>query len=80
MPLPRTTIPVEITIMQIILNGQPHELDGETTLTDLLGTLGLTGKPVVAELNMNPVLPRDFPTTPLNSGDKLEIVTLAAGG
>ncbi len=66
--------------MQIILNGQPHDLEGETSLTHLLETLGLAGKPVVAELNMNPVLPRDFPNTPLNSGDKLEIVTLAAGG
>jgi len=66
--------------MQITLNGQAHSIEEETTLTDLLELLSLNGKPVVAELNEQAILPRNFPTTTLNSGDKLEIVTLAAGG
>lgn len=66
--------------MQIILNGQSHQLAGDTSLSELLDTLGFGGKPVVAELNQQAILPRDFPSTPLHPDDKLEIVTLAAGG
>jgi sulfur carrier protein len=66
--------------MEITLNGQAHELTGPTTLTSLLESLGLAGKPVVAELNREPVLPRLFPDTRINAEDSLEIITLAAGG
>jgi sulfur carrier protein len=67
-------------MMQITLNGQAHELTGPTTLTTLLESLGLAGKPVVAELNREAVLPRHFPETRIIAGDSLEIITLAAGG
>ena len=66
--------------MQITLNGQPHPIEEETTLSGLIESLGLTGKPVVAEQNEQAILPRDFPTTPVQPGDELEIITLAAGG
>jgi thiamine biosynthesis protein ThiS len=66
--------------MEIILNGQPHKLPNPTTLSELLVSLGLNGKPVVAELNREAVLPRLFPETQINPGDNLEIITLAAGG
>lgn len=66
--------------MNITLNGQPHPIASETNLTHLLNSLGLSGKPVVAELNQEAVLPRDFPETSLRNGDRLEIITLAAGG
>jgi sulfur carrier protein len=67
-------------MMQITLNGQAHELPCPTTLTTLLESLGLAGKPVVAELNREAVLPRHFPETRIIAGDSLEIITLAAGG
>lgn len=66
--------------MEITLNGQAHELTGPTTLSALLESLGLAGKPVVAELNREAVLPRLFPDTRINAGDSLEIIILAAGG
>lgn len=68
------------TPMEITLNGQAHELPGPATLTTLLESLGLAGKPVVAELNREAVLPRHFVETQLHTGDVLEIITLAAGG
>ena len=37
--------------MHITLNGQVHPIEKETTLSQLLESLGLGGKPVVAELN-----------------------------
>ena len=66
--------------MQITLNGQPRPIEAETSLTALFETLGLSKKPVVAELNKQAILPRDFPTTTVRPGDSLEIITLAAGG
>ena len=66
--------------MEITLNGQPYKLSEPTTITLLLESLGLGGKPVVAELNHEAVLPRNFPDTPLAAGDSIEIITLAAGG
>lgn len=66
--------------MTITLNGQPHPLDSEITLPDLLASLGLSGKPVVVELNQQAILPRDFPLTLIQANDQLEIITLAAGG
>jgi sulfur carrier protein len=75
----RTTLP-HIFPMSIQLNGKPHPLTSSITLSGLLDSLGLGGKPVVAELNGQPVLPRKFPTTAIQPGDNLEIITLAAGG
>jgi len=66
--------------MQIQLNGQPHELETSASLSELLGSLGLAGKPVVAEINCEAVLPRNFPDTLVLAGDRVEIITLAAGG
>jgi sulfur carrier protein len=68
------------SFMSLQLNGKPHLLTSRITLSALLDSLGLGGKPVVAELNGEPVLPRNFPTTPVQPGDTLEIITLAAGG
>lgn len=66
--------------MSLQLNGKPHPLTSTVTLSGLLESLGLGGKPVVAELNGLPVLPRNFGTTHVQPGDQLEIITLAAGG
>jgi sulfur carrier protein len=66
--------------MQIQLNGQPYPLEAPLTLSDLLAALGLSGKPVVAELNEEAILPRNFPGTRLTDKDRVEIITLAAGG
>ena len=66
--------------MQIQLNGQAHELEASVSLTELLASQGLAWKPVVAEINCEAVLPRNFPDTHIEAGDRVEIITLAAGG
>jgi thiamine biosynthesis protein ThiS len=50
------------------------------TLSDLLESIGFGGKPVVVELNEQAVFPRDYPSTLIQEGARIEIVTLAAGG
>jgi sulfur carrier protein len=66
--------------MTITLNGSPHPLPGETTVTGLLESLGLAGKPVVVELDGEAIFPRDHAETRVKDGSRIEIVTLAAGG
>lgn len=64
----------------ISLNGSTHPLDQPTPVDSFLASIGFAGKPVVVELNENPVYPRDYPATLIHPGDKIEIVALAAGG
>ena len=64
----------------ITVNGTPRPFECPLTLEQLLQSLGLAGQPVVAELNEHPVFPRDYASTMVEPGAKIEIVTLAAGG
>lgn len=66
--------------MSITLNGKEHSLDGGSTITELLASLGLAGKPVVVEHNRTALFPRDYDNTSLAENDQVEIITIAAGG
>lgn len=68
------------TAITIQLNGRPHPLPAPLNLAELLDTLGLAGKPVVVELDLAAVFPRDFAAATVRDGSRVEIVTLAAGG
>ena len=64
----------------IQLNGRPHTVPCPLSVSALLASLGLEGKPVVVELNEQAVFPRDYASAEVRSGSKVEVVTLAAGG
>ena len=67
--------------MTLILNGSPRSFESDTfTVATLLDTLGLGGKPVVVELDREPVFPARYATTAVRDGASVEIVTIAAGG
>jgi sulfur carrier protein len=67
--------------MTLILNGSPRDFEADTfTVATLLEALGLGGKPVVVELDREPVFPADYATTAVRDGANVEIVTIAAGG
>jgi sulfur carrier protein len=67
--------------MTLTLNGSPRTFEADTfTVATLLDALGLAGKPVVVELDREPVFPADYATTEVGDGASLEIVTIAAGG
>ena len=66
--------------MTITLNGAPNELPAPMSLAALLDSLGLSGRPVVVELNEAAVLARDYPHVTIADGARVEVVTLAAGG
>ncbi|MFZ2289782.1 MAG: sulfur carrier protein ThiS [Halopseudomonas yangmingensis] len=66
--------------MQILLNGQPHNLSQPMTLAELLEQLGLAGKRLAVEHNLE-IVPRSrYAELQLSEGDRLEIVHAIGGG
>ncbi|SDT05492.1 sulfur carrier protein ThiS [Halopseudomonas xinjiangensis] len=66
--------------MQIQLNGEAYSVEPSTTLTDLVERLGLTGKRLAIELNLDIVPRSQFAETRLAEGDRVEIVHAIGGG
>lgn len=65
----------------IVLNGQPRELARETSVAALLAELGLAGKGGVAvEVNAEVVPKSEHAAKALVDGDRVEVVTMFAGG
>lgn len=66
--------------MHIQLNGEPRELSEGTTLSGLIGQLGLTGKRLAVELNED-IIPRSQHNEQvLTDGDRVELVHAIGGG
>ena len=65
--------------MTIQLNDETRET-GAATITALLEELNLAGQPVLIERNGIAHFPREFDTTKLAEGDKLELIRVVAGG
>lgn len=66
--------------MNLIINGYSREVEEGLTLPALLSDLGFDQKPVVIEHNETALSPSDFDGRVLADGDRLEIITIAAGG
>lgn len=67
-------------MIQIQLNGETKRLEGEPTVADLLGTLGLEPGKVAVERNLEIVPKSAYDATRLADGDRLEIVHFVGGG
>ncbi len=65
---------------EITLNGEPYELGSACLLPLLLERLNIGGKPVVVEHNGRALLPHDFAATVIAPGDRVEIISIVAGG
>jgi sulfur carrier protein len=66
--------------MRLLINGEEREFTAAATLSSLLEELGLKPDRVAVELNRELVRREQWSTTPLSSGDKLEIVQFVGGG
>jgi sulfur carrier protein len=66
--------------VELIINGQPHQTADATTVAQLLDDLGLKGKIVAVEVNLELVPRQQHAARRLAAGDRLEIVTLVGGG
>jgi thiamine biosynthesis protein ThiS len=66
--------------IQIVVNGEAREVPNGLGVTGLLSHLGLAADRVAIERNLE-VLPRSqWIATPVQSGDRFEIVQLVGGG
>jgi len=68
---------LEITV---IVNGQPREVPEGSTACDLVAALGFSGRPLAVEVNEQVVPRTRLADCRLESGDRLELVTLVGGG
>ncbi len=66
--------------MDIIVNGNPRQLDRPMSVAELLEELDLAGKYVAVEVNLELVPRARHAEHRLAEGDRLEIVTLVGGG
>ena len=64
----------------IIVNGEKRTFNGAENLDSLLNDLGIDPRKVAVELNLEIVPRSKYPTTPVNDGDKLEVVHFIGGG
>jgi thiamine biosynthesis protein ThiS len=68
-------------IMIVIINGEQRDLPTEQpTVRDMVEWLGLGDNPVAVEVNSQVVPRRSHETHRLQSGDRIEVVTLVGGG
>lgn len=66
--------------MNVTINGETKDLPTGTSATQLLETLGLTGKRVAMEVNLEIVPRSTFDSYIIKADDKIEIVHAIGGG
>lgn len=65
--------------MELIINGSRREL-AVHTMADVIGELGLSGKPVVAEVDGEVLVAEQWPEFTVTSGMRIELVHFVGGG
>lgn len=66
--------------MTLTLNGEVREFPGLTTIAALVAALGLDGRKVAIERNLE-IVPRSaYQVTAVADGDRIEIVHFIGGG
>jgi len=66
--------------MNLTINGEPRTFDGVADVAALVALLGLDGRKVAVERNLE-IVPRSaYARTALAEGDRIEIVHFIGGG
>jgi sulfur carrier protein len=66
--------------IEVFVNGQRQTCAPETPLPNLLTQLGIEPRLVAVEYNGEILHRQYWPDTPIQTGDRLEIVTIVGGG
>lgn len=66
--------------MEIQLNGKFHSLADQSSVIDMLASIGYAGRPVLVEVNLRALLASEHAGTQLQSGDRVEVIQIVAGG
>ncbi|HEY0664140.1 MAG TPA: sulfur carrier protein ThiS [Thiobacillaceae bacterium] len=67
-------------MFELVINGEPRTFPAPLTLAQLVEALDLAGKRIAIEKNGEIVPRSQHASTPLASGDRLEIVVAVGGG
>jgi len=66
--------------MEFVVNGEPKQADAGYTVADLVRDMGLEGRRLAVEVNLD-IVPRSFHAEhQLQAGDKVEVVHAIGGG
>ena len=68
------------TTVTVFVNGEETELDGSTTVAELIETLQLKSRRVAVELNLDVLSRERWHDTTLQEHDRVEIVQFVGGG
>jgi len=68
------------TLLEVVLNGEPHHVPEGSTVADLVAGLGRDPRTVAVERNGDLVPRARFAETLLGTGDRLEVVHFVQGG
>jgi thiamine biosynthesis protein ThiS len=68
------------TLLEVVLNGEPHRIPEGITVLDLVTNLGRDPRTVAVERNGDLVPRARFGETRLGEGDRLELVHFVQGG
>lgn len=68
------------SLIQVVVNGQPHSLAAGSTITQLLQSLGVRTELIAVEVNLDVVPKQQHSQTIVQAGDQIEVVTLVGGG
>lgn len=66
--------------MQILVNGNPTELEADAPVSALIEGLGLVGQRIAVEVNAELVPRSRFEVHALREGDRVEIIHAVGGG
>ena len=66
--------------MEIIVNGEPREVAASYTVEQLVSDLGLAGRRLAVEVNLEIVPRSTHASHQLQAGDRVEIVHAIGGG
>ena len=69
-----------VATVAITVNGEPRQVPAGTTITGLIASLGLGGRPIAVERNRDVVPKARHAEVVLAEGDALEMVTFVGGG
>lgn len=67
-------------VVTITVNGDPYEVQGPITISELLVRLDIDARRVAVEHNLVVLKRMAFDRTPINEGDEIEIVNFVGGG
>jgi len=73
-------MPAAATLLEVVLNGEPHRIPRGATVADLVAGLGRDPRTVAVERNGDLVPRARFSETILGAGDRLEVVHFVQGG